>query len=266
MKTEKLVTWDYYLQKLSLSVQNDELIVRRLHNVFLLLKSYDEQIDSFEEALSTLLDVVSTDESSKSSDLLEKIASCFNINRKFVIDFIDPVTGEVDVAAKEAFDEFNENIAHNQLPLSIELTDNQMRSLIFCAIMRNSYDGSYSMTKSTYDKLMKEYIAKDFSDAGYETSTWSITQLSSAAGGQCYCTFNSSFEFDETADPTTDKEYYALIQYFSLYFANMISIDSIGIYHIRKVTNYNSVLIWDKSDRPWDYVIEDNRRRTIVWL
>lgn len=259
MKTAKLLTEEYYVSKLSLAMQNDPAFMMQVHSAVSFLQNYDAQIMSFEQALQSLLyDVIINDnipdEQYKYSDLLEKIAKCFNINRHFVIDFKDPITGMVDMSMKTKFETFNNVILStriNKMSTSFDLTNDQMRLLIYVSIMHNSYDGTKEMLKKVY-KNVSNMLAMHLGEINFvQITNTSISQGEIAftnAHALLYMLHN--FTTAQLNDPSviSDED----LQYFALFYAGLISIKSIGIYYEYNAINMQTALIWAPEDADAD--------------
>lgn len=251
MHTEKLLTLDYYIDKISLSMQNDPIFMQEINDCVEFLQCINNQINTFELAMSTLLfDIIINDEdivieNYRYSDLLDKIASIFNLSRNFIIDFKNPLTNTIDQdmqTNKESFEAFNSAVANNTLDTTLSLTNNQLRALIYCTIMKNSYDGSYEMLDKTYKTVCK-FMATEIAGA----DTWQIFQatkfillqgqyIPNPAETDCILSYSSDYEF---TNENKEKS-----QYFTLFFAGLLTIRSAGISYYYQIADLSSLLYW----------------------
>lgn len=271
MKTPKLLTLDYYVDKVSLAMQNDAIFMQQIADFVAVMNNFDSEINEFKYALNALsYDVINDNvvvDDYIYSDLLDKIASIFNISRHFIIDFKNPLTNQIDPDMEtnlEMFTQFNENVANNTLSLTIDLTDNQMRCLIFCAIMKNSYDGSSLMITKTYDTVIK-FMSLDIPTAQgwkiYQCTKYTLDAhgdyIADPASTDCLMTYSSDYVFDNASRIKS--------QYFTLFFAGLLTIHSAGICYYNQTTDVASLLYWcDETDDPssiidkYKWSVEDN--------
>lgn len=252
MKTDKLLTLDYYVEKVSLAMQNDPIFMQQIADLVMYMNAFNNAIDSFKNALQLLLyDIIanqsSTIEDYTYTDLLDKIASIFNLSRDFVIDFKNPLTNEVDTLMKAGFDTFNLQVAHSLLSTTVHLNNNQLRLLIYCAIMKNSYDGSYEMLEKTY-KTVRKFISCDIESATnwyiYQATEYIINDnviTGTPAAANCIFAY-SNWEFEDNAE-NREKS-----QYFTLFFSGFLTIQSAGIYYYYVSADLAMVLYWAPED------------------
>lgn len=240
MQTEKLLLEKYYINKLSLFLQSDKALVNRIKDAVSFLHSVNSTIDVLEFALGAITSGLFNDgtvvNNYEYDDLLDKIAACFNVSRSFTISF--------ETAEDEAkFNTFNENLSSSsQLPTTLNLTNDQLRLLLLCKIANNSYTGSSKELNDVYFAFVNKLKPTTISD------TWkivAITDQESLIGGICKLYFlYGSYDFsDEIVN-----------QYFSMFFANMLTISSVGIYYDKNVAAFNDLLIFDKDTvgHGWD--------------
>ena len=234
------------------------------------LNNYNAETTEINAAFASFLyTIITTDaveiEEYKYTDLLDKIAAIFNLSRNFVVDFKDPLTRIEDTEAKTAFNVFNSSTANNTLSTTLSLTNNQLRTLIFCAIMKNSYDGSYEMIEKTYNTVIRLIASeidvaaswKIYQKTKYEMDQYGTSVIKYPAAVDCILSY---VNYDFNSDNAIKS------QYFTLFFAGLLTIQSVGIRYYRTASQLQNILRWgDESTYTsdihcWDGT-EGNERR-----
>lgn len=228
----------YYINKLSLFIQQDYALVERFKDVFSFLKNYNDTIASVNYAISTILtNIFNGDQEPVDdytySDLLDKIAACFNLSRNFDLEY-----GNNQSAANQFWADVVGSGATP--PTHLSLDNEQLRFLIACKIANNSYDGSMSSTNDLYQIFINKFLSK-------HNAAWHI-YVNTTGNGLCTITLDI-----QTESLSTDIK---LQEYIAMFFAEMIILKSLGITYTLKATELNKTLLWSSDDDPniteWD--------------
>ena len=264
-KTPALETEAYYVDKVSSAMKADTKFMAQLHDCCMFLKNYVTQINTLNAALASLLyDVIIDDNIAITAyeydDLLDKIASIFNLPRHITIDFVDPFTNQKDESMEDAFEDFEQAIAQHTLKRNLDLSNTQLRMLIFCQIMKNSYDGSCIMAEKTYTTLSK-ILSSDPKNATIQNmGSWEFFQFSLPDAGNAKNIFNY-IDYDFSDDEVN--------QYFTLFFAGLLSIHAAGIRYDYTALDMTNILIWandnaTSADTQTLWAADTNNKQ--VWL
>ena len=228
MLTKELLTERYYVNKMSLFMQNDELLAKRFHNLYLFLKDYAESMDSINSALeSTIYDILypSNQANSISDDLLEKIAAIFNISRVVTVNVDSSIVNTINTT----FNLTDTNYEFSTI-MTFNLTNDQMKCLIYASIMKNAYDGSRSSIKAMYALMKKSFLL-------YGKDIYvNIEEASSAAAGTCTCYMDIS-GYDLKSDESNN--------YIKLFIAGMLTTESMGIAYTYAIINNDLICYFD---------------------
>lgn len=250
MLPENLLLDQYYINKLSLFMQNDETFCIRLKSAIALVRAVDATADNIASGISLLIDDIIDDSISEVSqyeytDLLNKLAGCFGLKRKFKLDFSDDAKAIIAIYKQK----YGSNI---DVPESVNLSNNQLRCLIYCTIMKNAYDGSKKSVKQLYSRLSKFYL-KNISDStigstdpnaidAYEVDeankiSITIAEITSdSEPGSCSVWFNFQKAYN-FSNPVMN-------QYISLFLAGLFNIESAGIKYTDKMIQLSNIMLW----------------------
>lgn len=225
MLNDKLLNEKYYSNKLSLSMQNDELMIARVHDLFLFLKAYTNSMDNItvalKEILYNILDSSIDLDDYIYNDLLEKIAACFNLQRDFIIELDQTVVNSLNNTYSTSY---------FSTTMSLHLTNQQLRCLIYCNIMKNAYDGSRSSIVTMYNILQKKFKLG--------TNPLSIYESTFAAGICKVCLDIGNFDFSNN-DTLEDANYIVM------FLANLLTIQSMGIEYTTAIVSSDNLLWWN---------------------
>lgn len=233
MLNDKLLLKQYYINKFSLFLQQDEILMRRIKDAVSFLNNVNDTTSAISIALSTMMSGLFNNmpfvEDYQYDDLLDKIAACFNVYRKFTVIFDSDET---------AF----ESQYSVTLPRDLELTNDQLRLLLLCKIATNSFDGSANTVNRLYNLFIDKLKPKNIDDS-WQIYAYTINN----EPGNCGLVFSiDNYTFNDTT----------INQYFSLFFADMLTIKSMGIQYHKTVINAENILIFDIDEsttaRTWD--------------
>ena len=233
MLNDKLLLKQYYVNKFSLFLQQDEILMCRIKDAVSFLNNINDTTSAISIALSTMMSGLFNDmqfvEDYQYDDLLDKIAACFNVYRKFTVIFDDD---------EAAFESQYEGV---NLPQDLELTNDQLRLLLLCKIATNSFDGSANTVNKLYNLFIDKLKPKNINDS-WQIFAYTINNQP----GNCGLVFSiENYTFN---DPIIN-------QYFSLFFADMLTIKSMGIQYHKTVINTENILIFDtptSTEHTWD--------------
>ena len=134
---EKLRTWNYYLNKLPLYLQNSWGIDEHFYMLYELLTQLDNAsgeilkcFDVFNSDFANFM--LSTSDNIYSFDMLEKLARIYGVNRYLDI-------------------EYTENLVVYKKQL--KLTNNELLTLLLSKIILNNFDGTYEQLHELYNKI-----------------------------------------------------------------------------------------------------------------
>lgn len=254
-KSQKLLTLDYYVEKISLAMQRDPIFMTQIKDCVSFLQMFNNAISGINEALMTLLYnvIASTNENIdvniepyQYSDMLEKVAAIFNIPRRITITF-------ENLSAETAFIDFNSTVANDNLNTTFVLNDNQLRLLIYCTIMKSSYDGTKEMLEKVYATVINFIRADEGlkTSVGSKADSWKIYQVTHVvknaldeyvfSPGEADCIFDFSGVDFATEDAPENN-------YFTLFFAGLLTIQSAGIKYYQASIDTKHTLLWAYDD------------------
>lgn len=148
---DKVKTWDYYLKKLPLYLQNSY----GFNDHFYILYELLYQIETASVELLRGLDLFDETKQQNSDtyinylkqftndeyvfDLLDKIATIYNVNRKFDVTYIISDTSSEDFGKEKTY--------------TLELTNKELLILILTKSILSAFDGTYYSARELYDKI-----------------------------------------------------------------------------------------------------------------
>src|SRR5574344_22042 len=231
MLPDKLAKESYYLNKLTLFLQTDPAMVAQFKGLIELLQNINGSVDAFFSAFSEIVTNIVVDDAYfdrdteyKYDDLLDKIAACLGLQRSFTVKYDSVTIGSID-ALHNSHIEFTET---NDSFQKFNLTNNQLRLLIYCTIMKNSFDGSrdsinkiYSVIKSKFNFKIYQITADDLLPA------------------KCKVIFDTS---------SLDLSDAVFNQYIGMFFAGFMTLKSVGIKYTQLAYDVANILFW--TDAP----------------
>src|SRR5574344_1521980 len=219
MLPDKLAKESYYLNKLTLFLQTDPAMVAQFKGLLELLQNVNGSVDAFFSAFSEIVTNIVVDDAYfdrdteyKYDDLLDKIAACFGLQRSFTVKYDSVTIGSID-ALHNSHTEFTETDDNFQ---KFNLTNNQLRLLIYCTIMKNSFDGSRDSINKIY-----QITADDLLPA------------------ECKVIFDTS---------SLDLSDAVFNQYIGMFFAGFMTLKSVGIKYTQLAYDVANILFW--TDAP----------------
>lgn len=132
MLNEKLLSLDYYFNKLSMFMSNSYGVKEQFAIIHNILVSVDSTIDTFFENFNIMSQDITNviAPGSNESDVLDKIASIYGVARQFSVSYTDGETQYTDV--------------------ELNLNNFELLMLIRATIIQNNYSGTYEETIDFY--------------------------------------------------------------------------------------------------------------------
>ena len=221
MINEKTLQWNYYVKKLPLYLQNSYGFSEHFRNLFQIMLDTNRTATDLLRALDlTAPGYYANLDVSKNPEEPEVLISSVD----YTYDLLDKMAALYNV--NRYFDVDYVDISNQKIHASLKLNNGELLKLILVKVVQNNYLGTYEDIRKLYNLIeLPIYIYNNELDSG-----------------NVYLIFDSRYE--EAYTPNIKH----------MFFANLLSIKSLGIKYLFRSTEESNIGEWDSTlpEKFWD--------------